>query len=173
MRMLATLVFASATLVAGCWNLAVGPASPRPNVVLAQDKTPGTIVLAPAIPDEFVIPHNASVNEVPVRAWRQTLEAGFKNAFPSGGGRKLELLSAELSFSPAAVGRGGTAAVVATIRFKARTLNASGKELMVFAGTVQAREANVSASEEGMTDNASKAVEAMYEMLTAELLAKA
>jgi hypothetical protein len=173
MRLLATLVVASATLVAGCWHLAVGPSSPRPNVVLAEGKTPGEILLTPGVSDDFVIPGNASVNQIPVHGWRQTLEAGFHNAFPSGAGkRKLELLSAELTFAPAAVGRGGTAAVVATIRFKARTLDGSGKELGVVAGTVQAREPNVSPTEAGMTDNASKAVEALYEMLTAELLAK-
>jgi hypothetical protein len=70
------------------------------------------------------------------------------------------------------VGVGGTVAVVATIRFKARLLDASGKELALLAGTVTARESNVSPSEAGMTDNASKAVEALYEVLTTELLAK-
>jgi hypothetical protein len=175
MRLLAPLFIISVLLIPGCWfsNLAVSPASPRPNVMLAEAKTPASLVLAPDIANDFVIPQNASMNAVPVHGWRQTLEAGFHNAFPSGSaGRKLELFSAELTFAPAAVGRGGTAAVVATIRFKARVLDPSGKELAVLAATAVAREANVSPSEAGMTDNASKAVEALYEVLTAELLAK-
>ena len=71
------LLFALATCVAlltGCWHLAVGPASPRPNVMLAQDKSPATLVLAPGIPDQFVIPSTGSVNKVPVRGWRTTLD---------------------------------------------------------------------------------------------------
>jgi hypothetical protein len=160
--------------LAGCWHLAVGPAAPRPNVMLAQDKTPAALVLDPGIADTFVIPGTGSVNSVPVRGWRGTLEAGFRSAFPPGSptGRKLELIEAELTFAPAAVGFGGTAAVRANIRFKARVLDASGKEIGVLAGNAAAREANVSASEAGMTDNASKAVEALYEVLATELLAK-
>lgn len=166
-------VLTSAVILTGCWNLAVGPASPRPNVVVAQEKAPGALVLGPVIHDEFVVPHTASVNEVPVKGWRGTLERGFQSGFGSlHGTRKLEILEAELTFAPAAVGPGGTGAVVALIRFKARVSDASGKELGVLAGTARAREANTSASEEGMTDSASKAVEALYEMLTAELLAK-
>jgi hypothetical protein len=173
MRPFAALAIAFATFIAGCANLTVGPSSPRPNVVVAPDKTPAALVLASAIAGDFVIPATASVNAVPVHGWRQTLEAGFHTAFPSSSnGRKLELLQAELTFSPAAVSEVGTAAVFATIRFKARVLDSSDKELGVLAGTVKAREANVSPSEAGMTENASKAVEALYEMLTAELLAK-
>jgi hypothetical protein len=142
--------------------------------MLTQDKAPSVLVIMPPVPNDYVIPSNASVNEVPVHGWRTTLEYGFRNAFPAvtGSGRKLELYEAELSFAPAAVGMGGTAAVVAQIRFKARSLDPSGKELGVLAGTVRAREANTSASEQGMTSNASKAVEALYETLAAELFAK-
>ena len=164
---------AVAMLLVGCGHLAVGPASPHPNVILAAAKTPGTLVLGPAVSDNFTVAGTASVNEVPVSGWRSTINTGFRNAFPSAveNGRKLELMQADLSFAPAAVGRGGTAAVVATIRFKARVVDATG-ERGVLAGTVHAREANTSASEEGMTDNAAKAIEALYEMLTAELLQK-
>jgi hypothetical protein len=174
MKRIAPLLLAacSLTLVA-CWHLAVGPSSPRPNVVIAQGKAPSALVLAPAIADDFVIAKTGSVNEVPVRGWRHTLESGFKSAFPTpGDGRKLELMEAELSFAPAAVGMGGTAAVWAQIRFKARAVDASGNELGVLAGTVKAKEANVSATEAGMTENASKAVESLFEVLTAELLSK-
>jgi hypothetical protein len=102
------------------------------------------------------------------------LTAGYQSAFPGAGGpgRQLELLSAELSFGPAAVSQAGTVAVVAMIRFKARVVDASGNELASFAGTVQAREANTSTSEDGMTDNAAKAVEALYETLARELLSR-
>ncbi len=169
-------IFASilplALLVAACGHLAVEPSSPHPNVMLPANKVPGTLVLAPEITENFTIAGNASVNEVPVRGWRSTLTAGFRNAFPSGaeGGPKLELIEANLSFAPAAVGSGGTAAVVATIRFKARVIDRTGERAL--AGTVRAREANTSASEAGMTDNASKAVEALYEALAGGLLQK-
>jgi hypothetical protein len=173
MKLVSSVLLACAVGLAGCWHLAVGPAAPRPNVMLAQDKTPAALVLDPGIPDVFVIPGTGSVNKVPVRGWRGTLEAGYRSAFPAGStGRTLELIEAELTFAPAAVGFGGTAAVRATIRFKARVQDASGKEIGVLAGNVAAREANVSASEAGMTDNASKAVEALYEALATELLAK-
>jgi len=174
------VVLAAAALAAGCFSpmhaaplLGVGLGAPRPNVMVAPDKTPAALVLAAGIADSFVIQATGSVHEVPVRAWRQTLEAGFHSAFPSGSAeRKLELLNADLAFSPAAVSHGATAAVVATIRFKARVLDASDKPLAAIAGTVEAREAAVTPSEAAMTDNASKAVEALYEKLTAELLAK-
>jgi hypothetical protein len=123
------VAFAALAALTGCWHLAVGPAAPRPNVMLAQDKTPAALLLDPGIPDAFVIPGTGSVNSVPVRGWRGTLEAGFRSAFPPGSptGRTLELIEAELTFAPAAVGFGGTAAVRATIRFKARVLDARGR----------------------------------------------
>jgi len=171
LRLLAAL--ACSLFVSACWNLSVGPSSPRPNILLTADKTPARLVMGPAVKNEFTIPDTASVNEVPVRGWRVTLEYGFRNAFPQAtSGRTLELIEAELSFGPAAVGRGGTAAVVGAIRFKARVLDASGAEVGALAGTATAREANTSASEEGMTRNAQLAVEALYEKVAAELLIK-
>ncbi len=158
-----------------CGHLVVGPAVPRPNVMLAAVKVPAELVLAPTVPDAFVIPGTGSVNAVPVTGWRGTLDAGFKNAFASPGkdGRKLEILMAELSFGAAVVsGQFGTVAVTAAIRFKARLLDASGRELGALAGTAPARESNGSPTPAGMTDNAAKAVEALYETLAAELLAK-
>jgi hypothetical protein len=174
MKIVIALLVASCLSLSACWNLAVGPASPRPNVMLAQDKTPSVLALMPTIRNDYVIPGTGSVDAVPVRGWQSTLAAGFRNAFPTltNSGRKLELYEAELSFAPAAVGMGGTAAVVAQIRYKARATDSAGKELGVLAGTVKAREANVSATEAGMTDNASKAVEALYETLATELFAK-
>jgi hypothetical protein len=168
------VLVAASLLVAGCANLTVGPSSPRPNVLIAAEAAPAELVLDAAISDNFVIPATASVNQVPVRSWRQTLGAGYHSAFPSAGssGRRLELLEAELSFSPAAVSRDGTAAVIASIRFKSRLLDSSGAEVAKLAGTVEAREVNVRPSEEGMTDNAKKAVEALYEKLAVELLQK-
>lgn len=159
-------------LIPGCANLAVGPSSPRPNVMVGPEAVPAELVLDPAIPDNFVIPATASVNQVPVRSWRHTLDTGYHSAFPSPGssGRRLQLLEAALSFAPAAVSMHGTAAVVASIRFKARLVDPSGAEVAKLAGTVEAREANVTPSEQGMTDNAMKAVEALYEKLAAELL---
>jgi hypothetical protein len=142
--------------------------------MVAPENTPAGVVLGSAIQDNFVIPGTASVGQVPVRSWRQTLELGYRSAFPvvGGSGRRIEIIEAALSFAPAAVSKQGTAAVVASIRFKARMLDASGGELAALAGTVEAREANVSPSEQGMTDNAMKAVEALYEKLASDLLPK-
>jgi hypothetical protein len=158
----------------GCWDLSVGPATPKPNVMLAQSQTPSQLVLASSIQDAFTIPSSGSVNSVPVSGWRSTLEYGFHSAFPTGSpdGRRLELLLAELAFGAAGVGMGGTAAVRASIRFKARLLDRSGGELAVLAGTAIARDANTSASPEGMTANASQAVEVLYEKLATDLLSK-
>jgi hypothetical protein len=166
------VLVAVSLLVPGCAKLAVGPSSPRPNVMVAPEAVPAELVLDPAIPDNFLIPSTASVNQVPVRSWRQTLDTGYHSAFPSPGtsGRRLQLIEAGLSFAPAAVSMRGTAAVIASIRFKARLVDSSGAEVAKLAGTVEAREANVSPSEQGMTDNAMKAVEALYEKLAAELL---
>jgi hypothetical protein len=172
MRLLAGVLFVGIT---GCvfGDLTVNPASPRPNVVIAADKSPTTLILAPSIPNDYVIPGTGSINEVTVHGWRQTLDAGFHAAFGGGpSGRKLELMEAELEFKPAAVGQGGTRAVVAAIRYKARVLDAQGQELSVYAGRATAREANTAANPQGMTDNASKAVESLYEGLTTELLVK-
>lgn len=172
MRAALRVLVAVSLSIPGCANLTVGPSAPRPNVMVAAEDVPAGLVMDAAILDNFVIPGTASVNQVPVHSWRQTLETGYRSAFPSAGssGRRLELLEAAPSFAPAAVSMNGTAAVIASIRFKARLLDSSGAELAKLAGTVTAREANVSPSERGMTDNAMKAVEALYEKLATELL---
>jgi len=142
-------------------------------VLIAAARSPSALQLDASILDAYTIPSTASVNAVPVTGWRGTLESGFHSAFPgASSGRTLQLLQAELSFGAAAVGMGGTAAVRASIRFKARLLDASGKELGAVAGTADAHDANTSASEGGMTANASEAVEALYEMLTNEFISK-
>jgi hypothetical protein len=143
-------------------------------VIVAPEKLPAAIVLDPAIRDEFVIPGTGSVRQVTVRSWRTTLTAGYQSAFLTAGssGRRLLLLKADLSFGPAAVSSAGTAAVFAAIRYQAKLLDSSGNELGAIAGNAQAREANTSVREAAMTDNASKAVEALYEALAADLLSK-
>jgi hypothetical protein len=173
-RRISIVIVAISLLAVGCGKLAVGPSAPHPNVMVAADAAPAGLVLGAAIADNYTIPKTASVNAVPVKGWRQTLDAGYRSAFPAAGGsgRRVELLEAELGFAPAAVSMAGTAAVIASIRFKARLLDPTGGELAALAGTVEAREANVSPSEQGMTDNAKKAVEALYEKLAKELLAK-
>jgi hypothetical protein len=142
--------------------------------MVAPEKAPVALVLSPAVQDDYVIPSTGSIRDVPVKSWRTTLTSGFQSAFPAtgGSGRRLELLEASLSFAPAAVSMNGTAAVVAQIRFKARLFDATGTEVGSLAGTAQAREANTSATEGGMTTNAAKAVEAMYEGLAVELFSK-
>jgi hypothetical protein len=167
--LLTVSIFAATLGLAGC-ALSVGPSSPHPNVMINATDAPSALVLADNIQEIYVIPGTGSVNPVNVTGWRTTLEAGFHNAFPDGAdssGRKLEILEASLSFSPRAVGAAGTAAVSANIRFKARLVSASGEELGVLAATAQAPEAITNVS--GTTDNAAKAVEAMYEMLATKL----
>jgi len=162
----------------GCADLTVGPSAPQPNILVPQKLAPASLVLGPAIKDDFLIPATRSVSEVPVQRWRQTLTTGFRNAFPAARGepgRKLELIEAELSFGPAAVSPqmfDRTTAVYATIRFKARLLSAAGEEEAAIAGTVHSREANVSATTEGMTESAMKVVEALYERLATDLVSR-
>jgi hypothetical protein len=161
------------SFASGCAQLAVGPANPRPNVMMAAGSAPAELRLDESVRDEYVIPGNGSIGEVPVTGWRNTLTRGFRNAFTASeaSGPKLQLINADLSFSPAAVsGAGTTVAVTATIRFRARLVDASGAELGALAGTVHAREATASATPQGMTDNAAKAVEALYEELAAKLV---
>lgn len=162
-------LFAIALLDIGC-VLNVGPSSPRPNVLMHASDAPAGLVLAQGVQETYVIPRTGSINQINVSGWRTTLEAGFHNAFPTEtaqNGRQLEILQAELGFSPRAVGPGGTAAISANVRFKARLLGPSHEELGIFVGTAQAREAITSVS--GTTDNASKAVEAMYELIANEI----
>jgi hypothetical protein len=162
----------------GCADLTVGPSAPQPNILVPQKLAPASLVLGPAIQDDFLIPATRSVSEVPVQRWRQTLTTGFRNAFPAARGepgRKLELIEAELSFGPAAVSPqmfDRTTAVYGTIRFKARLLSATGEEEAAIAGTVHSREANVSATTEGMTESAMKVVEALYERLATDLVSR-
>jgi hypothetical protein len=177
MRNALPFIAAMALFGTGCVPLTVGPGSPRPNVIVAAEKLPASLVLDPAILDDFVIPSTGSGSEVTVRSWRTTLTAGYQSAFPTPGtsGRQLVLLKAELSFAPAAVsggGRGGTAAVIAAVRYQAKLLDSSGNELGAIAGNAQAREPNINLREPGMTDNASKAVDALYEALVVDLLSK-
>lgn len=162
----------------GCADSTVGPSAPQPNILVPQKLAPASLALGPAIKDEFLIPATRSVSEVPVQSWRQTLTTGFRNAFPAARGepgRKLELIEAELSFGPAAVSPqmfDRTTAVYGTIRFKARLLSASGEEEAAIAGTVHSREANVSATTEGMTESAMKVVEALFERLATDLISR-
>ena len=174
-RLLTVLFLACAlALPTGCGPLLVGPASPHPNVLIPDDAAPGAIVLAPGIADAFVLPRSPGLRAISVVGWRTTLEAGFHDAFPSGrGGRTLEILAAELSFSPAALGPGGvTGGVVGhdPLQAPARATRPARRRIGILAGTARAREMVV--HPRAVTDNASKAVEALYETLAAELLGK-
>ena len=132
--------------------------------------SPGTLTIAPAIADSFVIPSSPSVNAVPVNGWRGTLERGFEAGFQGGPhDHVLILRDAELSFGPAAIGRGGTAAVRAHIRFKSSLADAAGTELARISGDVDARDAATSPTPEAMTLNASQATEAMYEAIAQKI----
>src|SRR5262249_32181194 len=75
----------------------------------------------------------------------------------------LVVREAELTFGPAALSTGGTAAVRATIRFKSSVTDADGRELGRISGEVYARDAATSPTAAAMTANASQAIEAMYE----------
>lgn len=158
-------------LLTGCMvssQLGVAPTTAYPNTVVSAAHAPASLAIAPEILDDFTIPATGSVRRVPVRGWRSTLESGFHNTFhESSSGRRLELLTAELSFAPAAVTNGGTTrAVVAQIRFAARLVDADGADLGALAGTASARQADVRANVPAMTQNAAMAVEAMYEQLS-------
>ncbi|HSC88523.1 MAG TPA: hypothetical protein VLC09_14675 [Polyangiaceae bacterium] len=162
-------ILALAASLAGC-TPKVGVGSPKPNVALSGDKAPAELELDAAVPDAFTTP-KTSVTAVEVTGWRTTLTNGFQAAF--GGATssyKLHIVMAELSFAPAAVSSGGGVhAVRAQVRYKVRIVGSDGAELGVATGTVEAREANAVASEEAMTANASQAVEAMYETISAQL----
>ncbi|MEO6777093.1 MAG: hypothetical protein ABI467_29450 [Kofleriaceae bacterium] len=166
--LLTTLV--AIVLATACGNLRVDPASPRPNVDLPAASAPGRVELAPAILDSFVIPKTGSVNQVPVTGWRGTLLRGFQSGFGTGSsGQVLVLREAELTFGPAAIGTGGTAAVRARIRFKSSLSDASGTEVGRISGEVSARDAATSPTPEAMTANAAQAVEAMYEQIAEKI----
>ncbi len=154
-----------------CAGGAIGPAAPRPNVVVAPGTAPASLALGSAVLDAFETPAGAGIVSVNVTGWRGTLTTAFQNAFNgvASGGLTLELMETELSFSPAAVnGNGSTVAAVAGIRFKARLLSADGQEVAALAGTVHARDPITSNGQ--MTANASQAVEALYETLVRELI---
>ena len=156
--------------VTACGNLRVDPASPRPNVDLPAAISPAKLTLDPSIQDSFVIPKTGSVNEVPVSGWRTTLTRGFEAGYKGGStGLVLVLREAELTFGPAAIGSGGTAAVRARIRFKSSVENAAGKEVGRITGEVMARDAATSPTPEAMTANAAQAVEALYEGIAAKI----
>jgi hypothetical protein len=164
------LLASAILLAAGCGNLRVNAATPHPNVDLPAALSPKKLELAPAIADAFVIPKTDAVNQVPVTGWRTTLARGFESGFKDSASQLvLQLREADLSFGPAALGRGGTAAVRARIRFKSSLLDASGKEVGRVFGEVEARDAATSPTPEAMTANASQAVEAMYEAIAAKL----
>jgi len=101
---------------------------------------------------------------------RAILTSGF-----SGGSshRSLRLRLVQLSFSPVALGPGGTAAVRATIRFKASVLDENGEEVERESGEVSARDAATRPTPEAITANASQAVEAMYETIAAKIVEEA
>lgn len=170
-------IVVAVALFAGCGrpNVTVVPTTPKPNVAVSADSAPAALKLHDSIKDDFTTSEDGGVMAVPVKGWRSTLTNGFESAFsPSGKqGRTLEILSADLSFAPAAVAANhNVVAVRAQIRYKARLLSEDGSELGIIAGTADARDANSSPKSETMTSNAAQAVEAMYEALTVELIQK-
>jgi hypothetical protein len=166
-------------IVAGCGSmlgaeLRVDPASPHPNIDLLPTQMPHTLELDPSIMDAFVVPKTDAVNEVPVSGWRSTLMRGFTSGFIGGSShRSLRLRDLQLSFSPVALGPGGTAAVRATIRFKASVLDENGEEVERESGEVSARDAATRPTPEAITANASQAVEAMYEAIAVKIVEEA
>lgn len=165
-------------MVAGCGlmlgELRVDPASPHPNIDLTAAQAPHTLELDPGIVDSFVVPKTDSVNDVPVSGWRTTLMRGFASGFKdSSSNRSLRLRDLQLSFSPVALGPGGTAAVRATIRFKASVLDENGEEVERESGEVSARDAATRPTPEAITANASQAVEAMYEAIAVKIVEEA
>ena len=145
-------------------------ASPRPNVDLPAGISPTKLDLDASIADAFVIPKTDAVNQVPVTGWRTTLTRGFDSGFKGSSTQLvLQLREADLSFGPAALYTGGTAAVYARVRFKSSVIDGAGKEVQRIAGEVVARDAATSPTPEAMTANASQAVEAMYESIAAKI----
>jgi hypothetical protein len=155
----------------GCANLTVMPSSPTPAAAISQARAPSTLVLAQGIANDFVTPQANGVTEVPVKGWRDTLTAGFQNAYPNGSsGRTLAFDLAELSFAPAAVdSQHGVRAIRAQIKFKVRVLDAAGAEVAIVTGRVEAPEANTAPRSESMTTNVRKAVEVLFEAITAKM----
>jgi hypothetical protein len=99
---------------------------------------------------------------------------GFTSGFNGGSShRSLRLRDLQLSFSPVALGPGGTAAVRATIRFKASVLDENGEEVERESGEVSARDAATRPTPEAITANASQAVEAMYEAIAVKIVEEA
>ena len=158
----------------GCGTLSVGAGAPRPNVMVAVDKQPSTLVLDPGILDASEIPPIGAIPTVEVRDWRQSLTAGYQSAFPAGApaGVTLVLLKAELSFAPASAGRHEVTTMQAMVRFQARLLDAAGNELGTLAGTALAPGATASFNERDLSANAATAVEALYERLATDLLSR-
>jgi len=152
-------------------NLRVDPAAPRPNVDLPAAEAPSKLQIDDSIVDQFVIPKSDSVNAVPVSGWRSTLTRGFESGFKGGSsGLVLQIREAELTFAPAALVGGVTAAARARIRYKASLLDPSGKELVRLSGDADAHDAVTQPQPPALTANAAQAVEAMYEKIAAELV---
>jgi hypothetical protein len=167
-RRFALLALSLSMLLPAC-ALEVYEGNPRPNV---PSSTPlsAQLLIAPSVPDTHVIPGDGDVRDVSVQKWHSTLARGFQAAFnPSGKDMALALDRADLRFVPAAVtAQRGTAAVRAQITYKGKLLKGT-KELVSFAGTAEAKSAT--ASLDGLTANASSAVETMYEAIAAKVLA--
>jgi hypothetical protein len=158
-----------ASVIAGCsYHLDVRRGAPHPNVVFDSRLAPSQLVIGPGVEDTFIVPNTGAIYQVNVFEWRDTIQAGYDDAFPPGGtGSTLEITRAELSFIPEAVDASGvTRAARAQIRFQARVTDASGVTQQ-FADTVTAREALTDISGTIPTANAAVAVEAMYESIAA------
>lgn len=152
-------------------DLRVDPASPRPNVDLPAAAAPSKLQLDDSIVDQFVIPKSDSVNAVPVSGWRSTLTHGFESGFKGGtSGLVLQIREADLTFAPAALIGGVTAAARARIRYKASLLDPSGKEIARLSGDADAHDVATRPQPSALTANAAQAVEAMYEAIAAALV---
>ena len=167
----------AALLAATCSAcLAIGASNPRPNVDLPRSTKVLALQLEPAVSDAFTIPSRAGIRSAEVTGWRQTLQAGFTNAFgssyaPAGKGGKADLTLVIIEADPALVAasyRGSSAtAVGCQLRYKAHLLDGTGQELGRSAATVESK--TTTGDIGALSEIAGSAVETFYERVSADL----
>jgi hypothetical protein len=167
-------------------SLSVVKGNPKPNIVFANPPAKVLAIrLAANVPDAFEVPPKYGVRAVNVSAWHQTLTSGFQNGFgpsftiaQSNEARTelvLEIVRAELEFSPTATSRGVVSGVEAHLIYQARLLDGAGKAIKASAGTASAKGSivvtgfNAYEADTLLTQSASSSVESMYEAISKEM----
>jgi len=163
----------------GC-SLKVMQMDPKPNISINESDKSIALVLNDRIEDMYVIPENRGIKKADVEGWRNSLRAGFENAFGDYYEVKkdeneadliLILKRAEIEFSPTSVSTNvGVTSLETHLTFNAQLKGGDGKTVGRLAKTANSKGSIT--DPDHVTDNVESAIESMYELIAEDMFEK-